>query len=175
MWMERRGLLLGAASMSAALGLGAPNAQVKEAPAPYDLGFSDLRSALCRQDRAGSARKARGCQCSYGGACDACHHAGEQAACSSGPRLGGRGRRPSRPLLPRGAHRGLATVLLPQQHPSVLPHTQHDGHVRWGKEFLGVWNVESVLSSVKLPLGPDFVPDARVRMPLLSLMWLPHA
>ena len=28
-----------------------------------------------------------------------------------------------------------------------------------------MWNVESVLSSVKLPLGPDFVPDARVRMP----------
>jgi hypothetical protein len=30
------------------------------------------------------------------------------------------------------------------------------------EDFLGVWNVESTLISVKLPLGPDFVPDPKV-------------
>ena len=30
------------------------------------------------------------------------------------------------------------------------------------EDFLGLWRVESVLTSVKLPLGPDFVPDAKV-------------
>ena len=30
------------------------------------------------------------------------------------------------------------------------------------EEFLGVWNVESTLTSIKLPLGPDFVPDPKV-------------
>jgi hypothetical protein len=28
--------------------------------------------------------------------------------------------------------------------------------------FLGVWQVESVLTTVELPLGPEFVPDMRV-------------
>lgn len=31
------------------------------------------------------------------------------------------------------------------------------------EEFLGVWQVDSTLTSVKLPLGPDFVPDPKVR------------
>lgn len=30
------------------------------------------------------------------------------------------------------------------------------------EEFLGVWNVESTLTSIKLPLGPDYVPDLKV-------------
>ena len=30
------------------------------------------------------------------------------------------------------------------------------------EDFLGLWAVESVLTSVKLPLGPDFVPDPKV-------------
>ena len=30
------------------------------------------------------------------------------------------------------------------------------------EEFLGVWNVESTLTSIKIPLGPDFVPDPKV-------------
>ena len=29
-------------------------------------------------------------------------------------------------------------------------------------EFLGIWSVESTLTSIKLPLGPDFVPDPKV-------------
>lgn len=29
-------------------------------------------------------------------------------------------------------------------------------------EFLGRWDVESVLTSVELPLGPEFVPDMQV-------------
>lgn len=37
------------------------------------------------------------------------------------------------------------------------------------EEFLGVWNVESTLTSVKLPLGPDFVPDPKVNLSLLNL------
>jgi hypothetical protein len=38
------------------------------------------------------------------------------------------------------------------------------------EDFLGLWNVESVLTSVKLPLGPDFVPDPKVRLPDLALL-----
>lgn len=30
------------------------------------------------------------------------------------------------------------------------------------EDFLGVWDVESVLTGVELPLGPEFVPDMRV-------------
>ena len=30
------------------------------------------------------------------------------------------------------------------------------------EEFLGVWNVESTLTSIKLPLGTDYVPDLKV-------------
>jgi hypothetical protein len=36
------------------------------------------------------------------------------------------------------------------------------------EEFLGVWNLESMLTSVRLPLGPDFVPDPKVNPFLLS-------
>ena len=32
-----------------------------------------------------------------------------------------------------------------------------------------MWNVESTLTSVKLPLGPDFVPDPKVNLSLLNL------
>ena len=61
------------------------------------------------------------------------------------------------PSIPRLSSQGTASSVWPTSSP-------HDGHVLLSKqEFLGVWNVESVLSSVKLPLGPDFVPDARVR------------
>ena len=38
-------------------------------------------------------------------------------------------------------------------------------------EFLGVWSVESTLTSIKLPLGPDFVPDPKVWcFPILSTL-----
>jgi hypothetical protein len=32
-----------------------------------------------------------------------------------------------------------------------------------------VWDVESVLTGVELPLGPEFVPDMRVRSNLIDL------
>ena len=123
MWMERRGLLLGAASVSAALGLAAPNAQVKECQLHcscwrHTKVFSAQASAVlpspCWLDM-----ESKGLSVQLWNACDACH-AGQQAARSSGPRLGGRGRRPCRPLLPRGAL-GPATVLLPQQALNNLP------------------------------------------------------
>lgn len=43
------------------------------------------------------------------------------------------------------------------------------------EEFLGIWNVESTLTSIKLPLGPDYVPDPKVscysHRGLLKQLW----
>lgn len=42
-----------------------------------------------------------------------------------------------------------------------LPHPTNQPPFR-AESFLGVWDVESVLTSVETPLGPEFVPDMRV-------------
>ena len=31
------------------------------------------------------------------------------------------------------------------------------------EEWLGVWEVQSTLTNVQIPLGPDFLPDPKVR------------
>ena len=33
------------------------------------------------------------------------------------------------------------------------------------EEWLGVWEVQSTLTNVQIPLGPDFLPDPKVRPP----------
>ena len=72
---------------------------------------------------------------------------------------------------------GLLPVLDPLSKPSAFPQASKlppafdrawekigggPADLYFPDEFLGVWSVESTLTSIKLPLGPDFVPDPKV-------------
>ena len=50
----------------------------------------------------------------------------------------------------------------------ILPCAGGPADLFFPQQFLGTWEVESTLTSVKMPLGPDYVPDLEVG-PLLPL------
>lgn len=139
-WLSRRALLLHSAAASAALASAATPlpAAASKLPEAVDRAWEGLGGGPADLVFPGAAARGAAARC--------------LCLCAGWPSCASHGRG-------RPAKRGLAAHDSPSHPPCQLASLAPPP----AELFLGVWDVDSVLTRVDLPLGPEFVPDMRVR------------